>query len=469
MTWELTASTSQTLSLNNSTVYGGNNSDATSADGADTIHISGTASASYAHGNGGNDTIYVGGTALSSSVYGGQGTDDISITGSITNTVVSGNLGNDTMDLESVAKNSTVYGGGGFLYDTSLDGADSIEIGGSLTGSLLHGNGGNDSFYIVNESYESTVYGGQGADLISLSGTNKSITKSWIAGNRGDDKLTLASKSTILNSTILGSDTTGTIAGNDSLNLSARTIQTSTVYGGAGNDTILFGQTSTNTQIVEADIRAFGGADSILQLVRSLARQFVLAPVTTPSTSTPLLVPLLNPPLHRSTVERCRTDLVTSAAIGVAIYGDASATDTAGGADSLSLHAVTSSTVYGAAGADTIKLGGTAKNNYIDAGTGVVDFDAGAVTSSTIIGAASNDSFDFTGAVGPLRLLVVRVLTTSHLTAELSQPPQLLLVPPTTPSSSLRSPVLLHSLLVAATTPSMSLLWKLHHLGWCWC
>ena len=63
------------------------------------------------------------------------------------------------------------------------------------------------------------------------------------------------------------------------------------------------------------------------------------------------------------------------------------------------MHAVTSSTVYGAAGDDTIKLGGTAKNNYIDAGTGVVDFDAGAVTSSTIIGAASNDSFDFTGAV----------------------------------------------------------------------
>ena len=44
-------------SFNNSTVYGGNTSDATSSDGADTIQISGTASASYAQGNGGNDTI----------------------------------------------------------------------------------------------------------------------------------------------------------------------------------------------------------------------------------------------------------------------------------------------------------------------------------------------------------------------------------------------------------------------------
>ena len=60
------------------------------------------------------------------------------------------------MDFTTVAKSSTVYGGGGFLYDTSLDGADSIEIGGSLTSSLLHGNGGNDSFYLTAEIYGST-------------------------------------------------------------------------------------------------------------------------------------------------------------------------------------------------------------------------------------------------------------------------------------------------------------------------
>ena len=44
----------------------------------------------------------------------------------------------------------------------------------------------------------------------------------------------------------------------------ATTIQTSTVYGGAGNDTIIFGGSDeTATQIIEADVNAFAGADSI--------------------------------------------------------------------------------------------------------------------------------------------------------------------------------------------------------------
>ena len=46
-------------------------------------------------------------------------------------------------------------------------------------------------------------------------------------------------------------------------------------------------------------------------------------------------------------------DLISVAnAANVSIFADASATDTAGGADSISLAVVTSSTVYGAAGAD---------------------------------------------------------------------------------------------------------------------
>ena len=158
-------------------------------------------------------------------------------------------------------------------YDTSLDGADSIEIGGSLTGSLIHGNGGTTVSTLSMSLTKAPSYGGQGADLISLSGTNKSITKSWIAGNRGDDKLTLASKSTILNSTILGSDTTGTIAGNDSLNLSARTIQTSTVYGGAGNDTILFGRPAPTPKLLKRMSVPSVVLTPLLQLVRSSAPQ----------------------------------------------------------------------------------------------------------------------------------------------------------------------------------------------------
>ena len=250
-----------------STVYGGNSTDATSSDGADTIHISGTASASYLHGNGGNDTIYVGGTALSSSIYGGQGTDDISVVGSISNSVVSGNLGNDTMDFTAAIKKGTIYGGGGFDYDTSLDGADSIEIAGSFSSSMLHGNGGNDSFYLADPTdlQSSSIYGGQGADLIDVAAgaATDVISKTLIEGNRGSDKLLLKNTGTLINSTVLGSDITGTIAGNDSLSISAKTYQTSTVYGGAGNDTILFGVTAANTQVISSDFQAFAGTDSI--------------------------------------------------------------------------------------------------------------------------------------------------------------------------------------------------------------
>ena len=77
---------------------------------------------------------------------------------------------------------------------------------------------GNDSFYLAAEAYGSTVYGGQGADLISLVPARHC---SQIAGNRGDDNLVIAESTTVLNSTILGSDITGTIAGNDSLRLRA--------------------------------------------------------------------------------------------------------------------------------------------------------------------------------------------------------------------------------------------------------
>ena len=63
------------------------------------------------------------------------------------------------------------------------------------------------------------------------------------------------------------------------------------------------------------------------------------------------------------------------------------------------MNAVTSSTIYGAAGADTLTLGATAEASTLDLGTGVADVNLAGVTASTIIGAAGNDSFDFSGGV----------------------------------------------------------------------
>ena len=61
-------------------------------------------------------------------------------------------LGNDTIILKNVVKGAAIYGGGGFEYDTSLDGADSISLGSKLSASaLIQANGGNDTIYIAGD------------------------------------------------------------------------------------------------------------------------------------------------------------------------------------------------------------------------------------------------------------------------------------------------------------------------------
>ena len=88
--------------------------------------------------------------------------------GTVTGSTVGGNLGTDTIQLEGVVKGAAIYGGGGFEYDTSLDGADSISLGTNLSASaLIQANGGNDTLYIAGVVHKSTVYGGQGTDYIS--------------------------------------------------------------------------------------------------------------------------------------------------------------------------------------------------------------------------------------------------------------------------------------------------------------
>ena len=123
-------------------------------------------------------------------------------------------------------------GGGGFEYDTSLDGADSISLGSKLSASaLIQANGGNDTIYIAGDILGSTAYGGQGADTISGAAA-QSISGSLLAGNRGDDKIDFSSSTnSVFNTKVYGSDETGTLAGNDSIVLGAYTVQTSTVYG----------------------------------------------------------------------------------------------------------------------------------------------------------------------------------------------------------------------------------------------
>ena len=71
--------------------------------------------------------------------------------------------------------------------------------------------------------------------------------------------------SPVFNTKVYGSDATGTLAGNDSIVLAGNTVQTSTVYGGAGSDTLIIGNYSTpaDAQLLKIDVQGFAGDDSI--------------------------------------------------------------------------------------------------------------------------------------------------------------------------------------------------------------
>jgi len=389
-----------------STIYGGNLSNATSSDGEDSIVIAGSMSASLAHGNGGADTISITSSVLgASSVFGGQGGDQISIASGVTSSTVAGNLGNDTITLLSNLIGGTVYGGA--VDDTSLDGADSLSINGDLDqSSMVQGNGGDDDIRLAGNILLSTVYGGQGIDLISGVGAARSISGSLIQGNLGNDIINFGSTNSFMNSTIHGSDSTGTLTGSDSIILGAITIQTSTVFGGAGNDTILINSTvlnaayATSGQLINLQINGFGGADSI-----AVAGSFVSTTVLAGAGNDTLFINANTASFGLGIYGGVGSDSFTIAnGLNLTIFGDDTASDTAGGNDNIILNRVISSTVYGAAGADTLDFGsgtdttsGTnATNIYADLGTEASLFTGAAgIAFSTLIGGASNDSFNF--------------------------------------------------------------------------
>ena len=391
--------------LTNATVYGGNTTTATSTDGNDSIVLASSVSNSFVQGNGGNDTFSVGSSVFGgSSIYGGQGIDFMTITGTVTGSTVGGNLGEDTIILKEVVKGAAIYGGGGFEYDTSLDGADSISLGSKLSASsLIQANGGNDTIYIAGDVLGSTVYGGQGADTIegAASTAVQSLSGSLIAGNRSNDKIVFNSTYSVFNTEVYGSDSTGTLAGNDSLALGALTLQTSTVYGGAGNDTIFVGDYANRAgQVLKVDVAGFAGDDSIRfggSLVSSTVNAGSGNDTLAISTSTGEGA---NP--GSSFVAGAGSDsvLVTNGR-NITLYADTSATDTAGGADSLEITALTSSTVYGAAGGDTLNMtASTAVRFDLGAGTNLAT-GAATYTSATLIGGSAVDKLYinvFTGA-----------------------------------------------------------------------
>ena len=163
-----------------------------------------------------------------------------------------------------MVKGATIFGGGGFLFDTSTDGADSLTIAGALTSSsMIQANGGNDTIDITGSIINSTVYGGQGTDYISGVDGATSISASVIEGNLGADSIVFESTNSVFNTELYGSNSAGTDTGADSIVVNAVTVQTSSVYGGAGADTLLLAGSLGSGQFVDVDVNAFAGDDSV--------------------------------------------------------------------------------------------------------------------------------------------------------------------------------------------------------------
>ena len=162
-------------------------------EGDDEIIFSSNISSSTITLGPGND--YINMLDFSGFIYGGAGEDSITINSerSANNTQIRGDKGNDQFQLSNVAN------------------------------TIVNGNADNDIIDISGNTENSSVYGGQRDTITVLNATN-----TLIRGDDDDDMITINGN---LDATIINGNT-----GNDHLSIAATSINSSTVYGGQGND-----------------------------------------------------------------------------------------------------------------------------------------------------------------------------------------------------------------------------------------
>ena len=237
--------------------------------GADLATVSSVAfsGASFALGAGGDTLALTGTDGVINTILGGDGSDVIQLhTGSEFSSVklgagadlISGvgnisadtgfiglGAGADTLTLSATTfQEGTIFGGGGsdLINLDAVASAGEVVIRGDATGYT-----GNDTINLSSEFVSGSVEGGLGADVIKLVGT--AVGKSEYLGNAGADQINFSGAT-------FGADTSGT-----------------TIGGGAGADTIEFGEVGSAGS--GALVFGGGGADSIIldanEAVESLA------------------------------------------------------------------------------------------------------------------------------------------------------------------------------------------------------
>ncbi|WP_386681655.1 Hint domain-containing protein [Loktanella sp. R86503] len=203
-------------------------------DGDDAILAGDTGNDDLIYGLGGNDTINAG--EGNDEVYGGTGND--SITGGNGDDTVSGDDGNDIV--RGGNGNDTVFGGAG--DDTGFGGDGDDLVYGGAGNDQLNGNAGNDTIYggigndtVSGQTGDDVLYGDAGNDII-----NGDAGNDVAYGGEGDDYIDTS------NHVDPGFDNPYPGLPGDANTQN----DLDTVYGGAGNDTIITGD--------DADV-IFGG------------------------------------------------------------------------------------------------------------------------------------------------------------------------------------------------------------------
>jgi Ca2+-binding RTX toxin-like protein len=218
----------------NDTVYGGN--------GNDLIDARNNTGNDSLVGGGGNDTIW--GGSGHDTLIGGAGKDELH-SGSLSGgyNVLYGEKGNDTLyggggadSLYGGAGHDSLVGGSGSVQLLQGDGGHDTLIAGTGSGQTLQGGGGHDHIFDNNSSpTHDTLIGGGGNDTITGqqgdyfqdTGPKGSHNQFWLYGNSGET------------STLQGG------AGDDTFHIDTK-IGNDTILGGGGHDIVDFDKRSIN-------------------------------------------------------------------------------------------------------------------------------------------------------------------------------------------------------------------------------
>lgn len=311
-------------------------------------------------GNSGNNILNAPGLE-STLVQGFQGEDTITL--SLVNDEAAAGQGNDTVYLTSTGTHKNIVSGGA--------GSDTIRFAAATVNSQ-------------------SVAGGAGDDLIAIDGTGI-VSELQIAGNEGNDTVTLAG-TTIVNSYI------GLGQGNDSVAFASSTsFAAGDLFGGKGKDTLALG----NLTGASSTINGGNGADLITTGASTLTSAKIGAGKGTDSINIGTGV------ITGSIAGGGLADTITigtgSQAKAITIFGDANGvttkgTGTEGGADGADVIGATTAvagaaTVYGAGGADTIKVLSGTSAGILDGGNGSDSiYLAGAGALQSVNGGAGTDN-----------------------------------------------------------------------------